>query len=86
MRQPTLIRAIYHEPRLSVGRSLGADQSRVRSDPQLERPTLHSLGVYWIVRGDDNRVAVQYRNPTNLVKQKIDKKPENSGESQIRKL
>jgi hypothetical protein len=26
-------------------------------DPQLERPTLHSLGVYWIVRGDDNRNA-----------------------------
>jgi len=44
--------------------SLGADQSRVPSDPQLERPTLHSLGVYWIVQGDDNRNAsihLEYR-------------------------
>ena len=26
-------------------------------EPVLEAPTLHSLGVYWIVRGDDNRNA-----------------------------
>jgi len=37
--------------------SLGADQVRLLGDPQLDRPTLHSLGVYWIVRGDDNRNA-----------------------------
>jgi hypothetical protein len=35
----------------------GADQARPVGDPQAERPTLHSLGVYWIVRGDDNRNA-----------------------------
>ena len=29
--------------------SLGADRARVLDGPQLERPTLHSLGVYWIV-------------------------------------
>jgi hypothetical protein len=42
---------------LSTSVSLGADPARVQSDPQLERPTLHSLGVYWIIQGDDNRNA-----------------------------
>ncbi len=42
---------------ISSSVSLGADQTRVLSEPQLERPTLHSLGVYWIVAGDDNRNA-----------------------------
>ncbi len=37
--------------------SLGADRVRVLTEPQLERPTLHSLGVYWILLGDDNRNA-----------------------------
>ena len=44
--------------------SLGANRARVLGDPQLERPTLHSLGVYWIVGGDDNRnasVHLEYR-------------------------
>jgi hypothetical protein len=44
--------------------ALGADQTRPMVDPQLERPTLHSLGVYWILRGDENRnssVHLQYR-------------------------
>jgi len=27
-------------------------------EPQLDRPTLRSLGTYWIVRGDDNKNAV----------------------------
>lgn len=34
------------------------------SEPVLEPPTLHSLGAYWIVAGDENenaRVEVQYR-------------------------
>jgi hypothetical protein len=34
------------------------------ADPVLERPTLRSLGSYWIVRGDDNKnatVRVDYR-------------------------
>jgi hypothetical protein len=33
-------------------------------EPQLERPTLHSLGVWWIIRGDDNgdaSIDVAYR-------------------------
>ena len=33
-------------------------------DPVLERPTLRSLGAYWIIRGDDNKnatVRVDYR-------------------------
>ena len=44
--------------------SLGADRSRPLGDPQLDRPTLHSLGVYWLISGDDNRnasVSMEYR-------------------------
>jgi hypothetical protein len=44
--------------------SLGANGSQPVGEPQLERPTLHSLGVYWIVRGDDNQnalVRLEYR-------------------------
>jgi hypothetical protein len=44
--------------------SLGADPAQLLGDPQLERPTLHSVGVYWIVGGDDNRnatVGLEYR-------------------------
>ncbi len=38
--------------------SHAADRASVLFGPQLERPTLHSLGVYWIVGGDDNRNAL----------------------------
>jgi len=41
-----------------------SDLSRPLGDPQLERPTLRSLGVYWIIRGDDNQnafIALEYR-------------------------
>jgi hypothetical protein len=44
--------------------ALGADRAQPVGDPQSERPTLHSLGVYWVVRGDDNRnasVRLEYR-------------------------
>jgi hypothetical protein len=37
---------------------LGANRARPVGDPQSERPTLHCLGVYWIISGDDNRNAV----------------------------
>lgn len=33
-------------------------------EPRLDRPTLHSLGAYWIIQGDDNQnasIAVEYR-------------------------
>jgi hypothetical protein len=33
-------------------------------EPQLERPTLRSLGIYWVVRGDDDRrasIRLEYR-------------------------
>src|SRR5215207_11287835 len=43
---------------------LGAEGSQPLGEPQLERPTLRSLGVYWVVRGDDNRnatVRLEYR-------------------------
>src|SRR5437773_1476515 len=33
------------------------DTSQPLGEPQLERPTLHSLGVYWIIQGDDNKNA-----------------------------
>src|SRR4051794_36469706 len=45
--------------------SLLADNSASPlSEPVLERPTLRSLGAYWIIRGDDNRdasVRLDYR-------------------------
>jgi hypothetical protein len=43
---------------------LAGDASKPVGDPQLERPTLRSLGVYWIVQGDDDQdasVRLQYR-------------------------
>ena len=44
--------------------ALAANEVRPLGEPQLERPTLHSLGVYWIVQGDDNKnaaVKLEYR-------------------------
>jgi hypothetical protein len=41
-----------------------SDLSRPLGDPQLERPILRSLGVYWIIQGDDNQnafIALEYR-------------------------
>jgi Right handed beta helix region len=41
-----------------------ADLAQAVGDPHLDRSTLHSLGVYWVVRGDDNRnasVRLEYR-------------------------
>jgi hypothetical protein len=41
-----------------------ANDAKPEGDPVLEPPTLHSLGVYWIIHGDDNanaRVDVEYR-------------------------
>jgi hypothetical protein len=40
------------------------DASRPAGEPVLEHPTLRSLGVYWIIEGDDNKnatVSLQYR-------------------------
>ena len=40
------------------------DVSRPVGEPVLERPTLRSLGAYWIIKGDDNRnarVSLEYR-------------------------
>jgi hypothetical protein len=42
----------------------GADMVKPIGDPQLERPTLRSLGVYWVVRGDAGQrasVRLDYR-------------------------
>jgi hypothetical protein len=44
-----------------VNRAAGAEPM---GEPQLERPTLRTLGVYWIVRGDKDRrasVSLEYR-------------------------
>ena len=41
-----------------------SDLSRPLGDPQLDRPTLRSLGVYWIIQGDDNQnafIGLEYR-------------------------
>jgi hypothetical protein len=44
--------------------TMASDFSKPLGDPQLERPTLRSLGVYWIIQGDDNQnafIALEYR-------------------------
>jgi hypothetical protein len=49
---------------VSASVSFGADGALPRGEPQLERPTLHSLGIWWIVQGDGNRnasVRLEYR-------------------------
>ena len=42
---------------LVSGEIFGNDRSEPLGDPVLDPPTCESLGVYWIVRGDDNRSA-----------------------------
>ena len=45
--------------------ALAGDASQPRGEPALEAPTLHCLGVWWIISGDDNanaRVEVAYRS------------------------
>lgn len=40
------------------------DDSHPQGDPVLDEPTIHCLGMYWIIRGDNNRdavVNVEYR-------------------------
>lgn len=47
---------------------LAGNPSQPLAGPVLDRPTLHSLGVYWIIRGDDNRnatISLQYRQTTD---------------------
>ena len=44
--------------------ALAGDAAAPIGDPQLDRPTLRSLGTYWIIRGDDNKnaaIRVDYR-------------------------
>ena len=38
--------------------TLASNASIPLGDPKLERPTLRSLGVYWIIQGDDNQNGV----------------------------
>ncbi|MBI3922157.1 MAG: right-handed parallel beta-helix repeat-containing protein, partial [Armatimonadetes bacterium] len=50
---------------MSVHASRSDDMSKPLGDPILDPPTLHCLGVYWIIAGDDNknsRIEVAYRN------------------------
>jgi len=35
----------------------GSDRADANAGPQLDRPTLHSLGIYWVIGGDDDRDA-----------------------------
>ena len=49
---------------LAAGFAFAGDAASPTGDPVLEPPTLHSLGVYWIIQGDDNQnaaVKVAYR-------------------------
>ncbi|MDH7571016.1 MAG: right-handed parallel beta-helix repeat-containing protein, partial [Armatimonadota bacterium] len=58
---------------LSAGlceRARAADGCTPVGSPQLEAPTLHSLGVWWVVRGDDNAnavIALAYRKAGTTV-------------------
>ena len=48
--------------------ALAGDAAQPIGEPQLERPTLRSLGAYWIVRGDDDKdasVRLEYRKAGN---------------------
>jgi hypothetical protein len=48
----------------SIDPAGAADIAKPLAGPQLERPTLRSLGVYWIIQGDDNQdasIALAYR-------------------------
>jgi hypothetical protein len=56
---PRLVAAL-----ILVAFSVNSRAARPVGEPQLERPTLHSLGVYWVVRDDPGRTAsvqVEYR-------------------------
>jgi hypothetical protein len=47
-----------------ISASWGADSARPVGEPVLERPTLHCLGAWWIIAGDENRdarILVDYR-------------------------
>ena len=49
---------------LGAGSAHAGNASDPLAGPVLERPTLHSLGAYWIIDGDDNhnaRIEVAYR-------------------------
>lgn len=46
--------------------AFAANDSSPIGEPVLDAPTLHCLGVYWVIRGDDNqnaRIDVDYRRP-----------------------
>ena len=44
--------------------AFAADSAELVGEPVLEKPTLHCLGAYWIIKGDANKnaaIAVEYR-------------------------
>ncbi len=54
----SLFTALAFASLLSAGAlAHGADRAQAGAGPQLDRPTLHSLGVYWVIGGDDDRDA-----------------------------
>jgi len=49
---------------LSGSPSNAREAAQADGEPVLEPPTLHCLGAYWLVRGDDDKdagIAVHYR-------------------------
>src|SRR5688500_10873656 len=47
-----------------AGQALADNAAKPSAEPVLDKPTLRSLGAYWIIKGDDNRnatVRVDYR-------------------------
>jgi len=58
--------ALYAVFIVAPGAAAGEYASKPLGEPVLELPTLHSLGVYWIVGGDENknaRIGFEYRKP-----------------------
>ena len=64
--RPSLLLMALLASALGLSSARGGSLAEPQGDPTLERPTLRSLGVYWIIRGDDNgnaSVALAYRKP-----------------------
>ena len=59
-----IVRAFVILGLLSTAGARAGNESSPLGEPALEAPTLHCLGAYWIIKGDDNRnakVEVSYR-------------------------
>ncbi|MCL2647195.1 MAG: DUF1565 domain-containing protein [Phycisphaerales bacterium] len=59
-----MMRMVMAAAMVGGGAAYGGNGAEAVGGPALEMPTMHSLGVYWVVKGDDNknaRVDFSYR-------------------------